>query len=136
MSDIIENLPNIYFQENEPSPTRKKHLYSTCSNVNFHKVRASFGTALHMHQPTIPAGGNDLRSAGLVSNLQNMFENPSIGDNHNAGVFFDCYQRLSRIIPDLVKEGKSPRVMLDYSGNLLGDCARSRREKRWRISKR
>jgi len=119
MDDIIENLPNIYAEDNEFGPAKSKDLYSACSNVNFHNVRASFGIALHMHQPTIPAGGGDMRSAQLVSNLQDMFNNPSIGDNHNAEVFFQCYQRLSWIVPDLVKEGKSPRIMLDYSGNLL-----------------
>src|ERR1035441_8396321 len=117
MNDIIDNLPDIYAQDNEFSATKKERLYSTCSNVDFNKVRASFGIALHMHQPTIPAGGGDLGIAALVSNLQNMFENQGIGDNHNAGVFYDCYQRLSRIIPGLVNEGKSPRIMLDYSGN-------------------
>ena len=106
-------------QDNEFNPTKKRKLYCSCSNVDFNKVRSSFGIALHMHQPTIPAGGGDLRSADLVSNLQYMFENQGIGDNHNAGVFFECYQRLAEIIPDLVREGKSPRVMLDYSGNLL-----------------
>jgi len=119
MNDIVDGLPNIYAEDNEFSTLKKRTLYANVSNVNFKKVRASFGIALHMHQPTIPAGGGDLRTAGLVSNLQNMFENQGIGDNHNAGVFFDCYQRLSRIIPALVNEGKSPRIMLDYSGNLL-----------------
>lgn len=119
MNDIVDNLPNIFAQDNEVFGSKPKNVYSSCSNIEYHKVRASFGIALHMHQPTIPAGGGDLRTAGLVSNLQNMFENQGIGDNHNAGVFFDCYQRLSRIIPDLVKQGKSPRVMMDYSGNLL-----------------
>jgi len=119
MSDIVDNLPNIFAQANEFKAAKKGKLYSPCSNVDFKKVRSSFGIALHMHQPTIPAGGGDLCSAGLVSNLQNMFENQGIGDNHNAGVFFWCYQRMAEIIPNLVKEGKSPRVMLDYSGNLL-----------------
>ncbi len=119
MDDIIDNLPNIYADENEFNALKKRKLYSPCSNIDFKKVRSSFGIALHMHQPTIPAGGGDLRHAGLVSNLQNMYENQGIGDNHNAGVFFSCYQRLSEIIPNLVREGKSPRVMLDYSGNLL-----------------
>jgi hypothetical protein len=119
LNDLVGNLPNIYARDNEFKVTKKKNLYAPCSNIDFHKVRSSFGIALHMHQPTIPAGGGDLHRAALVSNLQNMFENPGIGDNHNAGVFFECYQRLSWIIPNLVKEGKSPRVMLDYSGNLL-----------------
>jgi hypothetical protein len=119
MNDIVDNLPNIYARDNEFDALKKRKLYAPCSNIDFKKVRSSFGIALHMHQPTIPAGGGDIRTAGLVSNLQNMYDNQGIGDNHNAGVFFDCYQRLSRIIPDLVNEGKSPRVMMDYSGNLL-----------------
>ncbi len=119
MNDIVDNLPNIYPEENEFNSIKKRKLYSTCSNIDFNKVKSAFGIALHMHQPTIPAGGHDLRSSGLISNLQHMFENQGIGDNHNAGVFFWCYHRLAEIVPKLVKEGKSPRVMLDYSGNLL-----------------
>src|SRR4029453_11010886 len=41
----------------------------------------------HTHQPLIPAGGTDLRTAAIISNLQYMMENPHIGDNHNAPVF-------------------------------------------------
>ena len=119
MSDIIENLPNIYAQDNELYPPKKGRLYSSCSNINFNKVKSAFGIALHMHQPTIPASGGDLHHAQLISNLQYMFDNQGIGDNHNASVFFWCYHRLAQIIPDLVSQGKSPRVMLDYSGNLL-----------------
>jgi len=69
MNDIVDNLPNIYAENNEFNADKKKNLYSNCSNINFNKVRASFGIALHMHQPTIPAGGGDIRSAALVSNL-------------------------------------------------------------------
>jgi hypothetical protein len=68
-----------------------------------------------MHQPTIPAGQN----GELISNLQHMFNNPYEGDNHNASVFAWCYQRMGEFIPDLVDRGLSPRIMLDYSGNLL-----------------
>jgi hypothetical protein len=48
-----------------------------------------------------------------------MFRNPGTGDNHNAGVFADCYGRMGDIIPELVHQGRNPRVMLDYSGELL-----------------
>ena len=48
-----------------------------------------------------------------------MMRNPGSGDNHNATVFADCYGRMGDIIPELVREGKNPRVMLDYSGELL-----------------
>ena len=48
-----------------------------------------------------------------------MMRNPGIGDNHNAGVFADCYGRMGSIIPELVHQGRNPRVMLDFSGELL-----------------
>jgi len=37
--------------------------------------RGAAAIALHMHQPLIPAGGSDLRTAAIISNLQNMMEN-------------------------------------------------------------
>ena len=61
MNDIVDGLPNIYAEDNEFSTLKKRTLYANVSNVNFKKVRASFGIALHMHQPTIPAGGGDLK---------------------------------------------------------------------------
>jgi hypothetical protein len=48
-----------------------------------------------------------------------MFNNVGEGDNHNAEPFAQCYKRLADIIPSLIKEGCNPRIMLDYSGNLL-----------------
>lgn len=68
-----------------------------------------------MHQPTIPAGAN----GELISNLQYMFEHQGEGDNHNASVFAWCYSRMGDWIPELVSNGCNPRIMLDYSGNLL-----------------
>ena len=41
-------------------------------------------------------------------------------DSYNASIFHRCYKRPGDIVPELVAEGKSPRVMLDYSGALLG----------------
>lgn len=46
-------------------------------------------------------------------------DNPGIGDNHNAPVFLWCYQRMGEFIPQLIEEGRTPRVMLEYSGVLL-----------------
>jgi Glycosyl hydrolase family 57 len=48
-----------------------------------------------------------------------MMDNPNIGDNHNAPVFHWCYRRIGEFIPQLLDEGKEPRVMLDDSGTLL-----------------
>ena len=82
-------------------------------------MNSCFGVALHMHQPIIPAGGDDLRTARLVSNLQYMMEHQNIGDNHNAPVFLNCYSRIADFVRELSSEGKNPKIMLDYSGNLL-----------------
>jgi hypothetical protein len=85
------------------------------SNLDVNALTSGFACALHMHQPTIPAGAQ----GALISNLQHMFEHPHDGDNHNAGAFLDCYGRMGHIVPDLVAQGLNPRIMLDYSGNLL-----------------
>ena len=85
----------------------------------FAGIQSAFAIALHMHQPLIPAGGDDLRTAALISNLRYMFEHPDIGDNHNASVFRWCYKRMGEFIPQLIDEGAQPRVMLEYSGTLL-----------------
>lgn len=85
------------------------------TNLRLADVKAGFAIALHMHQPTIPAG----HDGRLINNLQFMFEHPYDGDNHNAGPFAYCYARMGDFIPELVEQGCNPRVMLDYSGTLL-----------------
>jgi hypothetical protein len=82
------------------------------------RVRAAFGVALHMHQPTV-LGDGDPTTAPLISNLQRMLEHPGEGDNHNAPAFLRCYGRIADLVGGLVARGRRPRVMLDYSGNLL-----------------
>ena len=90
-------------------------LYLDRTNLKLSDITAGFAIALHMHQPTIPAG----HDGQLISNLQHMFEHPYDGDNHNAGPFAYCYARMGDFIPELVEQGCNPRVMLDYSGTLL-----------------
>jgi hypothetical protein len=85
------------------------------TNLRLNNITAGFACALHMHQPTIPAGAN----GALICNLQHMFEHPGDGDNHNASVFAWCYSRMGNFIPELIEQGCNPRIMLDYSGNLL-----------------
>ncbi len=89
------------------------------SRIDFGRIRSAFAVALHMHQPLIPAGGPDLGTAGIIGNLQHMMEHQGIGDNHNPPVFAWCYKRMGEFIPQLVDEGRQPRVMLEYSGTLL-----------------
>ena len=85
------------------------------SNLRLGGLQSAFACALHMHQPTIPAGAD----GGLISHLQYMQEHPGEGDNHNAEPFAQCYRRLVDILPRLIAEGCNPRIMLDYSGTLL-----------------
>jgi hypothetical protein len=85
------------------------------TNLQLVNIQSTFACALHMHQPTIPAGAH----GELISHLQYMVEHPGEGDNHNAEPFAQCYKRLAELIPQLIAEGCNPRIMLDYSGNLL-----------------
>jgi hypothetical protein len=105
--------------EERMKESSKKPFYLNQSGIAFDRIKSACAVALHMHQPLIPAGGNDLRTATIISNLKHMMDNQGIGDNHNAPVFAWCYKRLGEFIPQLVNEGKQPRIMLEYSGTLL-----------------
>jgi len=126
MSDLPEyigSLPNICGVEPRLESARRaaagRPIYLPESRIDFGAVQSAFANALHMHQPLIPAGGPNLATAEIISNLKHMMDNPGIGDNHNAPVFHWCYKRMGEFIPQLIEEGKLPRVMLDYSGTLL-----------------
>ncbi|HAX74385.1 MAG TPA: glycosyl hydrolase family 57 [Cyanobacteria bacterium UBA11372] len=117
LPEIIDGLPNISGWEEEVQSVVQQNepVFLPRTNLRLSEIRAAFAIALHMHQPTIPAGQN----GELISNLQYMFEHPHEGDNHNAGAFAWCYSRMADFIPELVAQGCNPRIMLDYSGNLL-----------------
>jgi Glycosyl hydrolase family 57 len=117
LASSIEGLPNFAGSEAAVrSITHTKQAnWLPRTTVQFDQISAGFAIALHMHQPTIPAG----IQGALISNLQQMFEHPHDGDNHNAGTFLWCYTRMAEFIPELVNQGCQPKVMLDYSGNLL-----------------
>jgi glycosyl hydrolase family 57 len=87
-------------------------------------VKSACAVALHMHQPLIPAGGAELTSAGIISNLQHMLEGGNDGDRYNAEVYHQCYRRTGELVRTLIDEGHAPRVMLEYSGTLLHGLAR------------
>lgn len=121
--EYVEGVPNVSGSESEVAKAvaagAKKSLFKDQGGVDFGSTRAATAIALHMHQPLIPAGGDDLKTAAIISNLQYMMEHQDIGDNHNAPVFVWCYKRMGELVPQLIGEGKSPRVMLEYSGTLL-----------------
>lgn len=121
--EYIQGVPNISGSEDIIDKAVRKGQMSTIfkdeGHIDFKSIKSAYAIALHMHQPLIPAGGSDLRTAEVISNLKYMMDNQGVGDNHNASVFHWCYKRIGEFIPQLVGEGKEPRVMLDYSGTLL-----------------
>ena len=123
LSEYIDALPNLSGSEDAIAAAiargRETPVFAGQTPVNIADIDSAFAIALHMHQPLIPAGGGDLRSAAIISNLQDMAEHPGIGDNHNWSVFAWCYERMGEFIPQLISEGFEPRVMLEYSGTLL-----------------
>ncbi len=126
LPEYIDGLPNICGNEEliAEAMGRTGPYYLPESKVNFSGAASTFAIALHMHQPLIPAGGDDLPTAKIISNLEDMMNHPDIGDNHNASVFRSCYQRMGEFIPQLLADGCQPRVMLDYSGCLLDGLVR------------
>jgi hypothetical protein len=123
MSDLpeyMDSLPNICGSEEAINTARAQGpVYLPQSDIDFSGIKSAFAIALHMQQPLIPAGGEDLQTAAIISNLKYMLANQHLGDNHNAPAFHKCYKRIGELVPKLVDEGKNPRIMLDYSGCLL-----------------
>ncbi len=123
LPEYIDGVPNISGAEETIAKalrrSRETPAFRDAGSLDFGHINSAFAIALHMHQPLIPAGGSDLPTAELISNLKYMMDNPGIGDNHNASVFHWCYKRMGEFIPQLIEEGKQPRVMLEYSGTLL-----------------
>ena len=123
LPEYVDGLPNIcgweQTVENAMLEAPEQPRYLGQSRVDFSRIRSAAAIALHMHQPLIPAGGGDLRTAEIISNLKYMMDNQGIGDNHNASVFHWCYKRMGEFVPQLIHEGKEPRVMLEYSGTLF-----------------
>ena len=123
VAEYVDGLPNI--SGSEPAveevmgQAAGQPVFLHESPIDFRRVRSAAALALHMHQPLIPAGGDDVRTAAIIGNLQYMMEHQNVGDNHNAPVFHWCYKRMGEFLPQLIDEGKEPRVMLEYSGTLL-----------------
>jgi hypothetical protein len=123
LPEYIDQRPNLCGAESRLAATlqasRAQPVFRPESRIEFGRIRSACAIALHMHQPLIPAGGGDLATAEIISNLKHMMDHPGVGDNHNARVFHWCYKRMGEFVPQLVDEGKQPRVMLEYTGTLL-----------------
>lgn len=121
LEEYVGGLPNICGAEAliEEALARRGPIYLPESGIDFGRARSAFTNALHMHQPLIPAGGGDLSTAAVISNLQHMRDYGNDEARYNSGIFTWCYKRMGEFIPQLIHEGKQPRIMLDYSGTLL-----------------
>jgi hypothetical protein len=102
LTEYVDGLPNISGSESLIDETLRSHgrapvfwrdgtgdpfaVVGSACPIALHK----HPIALHKHQPVSPAGGEDLRSARRIGNLQYMEEHPDVGDNHNAPVFRGC----------------------------------------------
>jgi len=119
--DIVDGLPNLCGHEDRVAEAmaRPAPVALPESDIDFARLQSGCAVALHMHQPLIPAGDGDRRSARIIGNLQYMMEHLGEGDNHNAPVFRRCYRRMGEFVPELVADGRRPRIMLEYSGCLL-----------------
>ena len=117
LPEYVDGLPNICGAESLVEEAlcagRDRPVFLPESRVDFGRIRSACAVALHMHQPLIPAGGGELHNAAIISNLKYMMDNQGIGDNHNAPVFHWCYKRIGEFVPQLIQEGKEPRVMLE-----------------------
>jgi hypothetical protein len=129
LPECVDGLPNLCGSEQTVEAAiaagRHRPLFPDETSVDIAGIDSAFSVALHMHQPLIPAGGPDLPTAAIISNLQWMLEHPDLGDNHNAPVFHQCYKRMGELIPQLLAEGSQPRIMLEYSGTLLHGLRRA-----------
>ena len=120
LAEYINGVPNLSGSDiSLPKDGEREQVFLPQSGIDWDNVKSAYAIALHMHQPIIPNPDQPLNQAEEISYLQYMMEHPDTGDNHNATVFRECYKRMGDFIPELVNQGKQPRVMFDYSGTLL-----------------
>ena len=83
LAEYVDGLPSLCGQEplirEAIEAGRRRPVFPGGADIE--RAASAFAVALHMHQPLIPAAGDDLRSAGIISNLAWMMEHPHIGDS-------------------------------------------------------
>jgi hypothetical protein len=118
--EVIEGLPNLSGWETDVRNATRWHspVYLGRSPMALDRITSAFGLALHMHQPLVLDDG-DFRTSRVVGNLEYMMDRKHVHGFHDAPVFLACYSRIADFIRELVDAGRHPRIMLDYSGELL-----------------
>lgn len=116
--EILEDgLPNLSGAEEQILAQRRSASHAPPKH-SLDRIRSAFAIALHMHQPLVLDDG-DLRQARVLGNLEYMMARRHVHDFHDAPAYAWCYGRMAEFLPELVRAGRRPRVMLDYSGELL-----------------
>lgn len=82
-------------------------------------MKAVYLPWLHMHQPMIWTEDNQ-----LVGNLEKMLRSDDSRDQWDARLMARAYRNPAQWITNLTKDGKSPKIAVDYSGLLLENLAR------------
>jgi hypothetical protein len=125
LPEYVDGLPNICGSEPLVEETlrasRVSPVFLPESRIDFGHIRSACAIALHMHQPLIPAGGGgDYHTAAVISNLKYMIGiTKALVITIMLRLFHWCYKRIGEFVPQLINEGKEPRVMLEYSGTLF-----------------
>ena len=77
--EYVDGLPTIAGHEAELDKAiraaAKKEVFPAGEQDRLRPYQSACAIALHMHQPLIPAGGYDLRTAAIISNLKYMMDN-------------------------------------------------------------
>ncbi len=118
--EISDGLPDISgWDDQVQSVIRcRDPVFLNRTPMRLDRLQSAFAVALHMHQPLIIQDG-DQHTAPIIGNLQYMMERQHVHGMHDAPVFARCYTRIADFIRELVDAGRQPRIMLDYSGELL-----------------
>jgi hypothetical protein len=78
LPEYIDGLPNLCGSEQTVEAAIAagllRRLFPDETSLGIAGIDSAFAVALHMHQPLIPAGGPDPRTAAIVGNLQWMLE--------------------------------------------------------------
>ena len=120
LPEIINGLPNLCGAEPqvEEATRGRQPVFLPDTNLRLDRLRSVFAVR-PAHAPTADSRRAVATCARPTSSAISTHMMHGNGDNYNAVVFADCYGRMGDIIPELVREGSNPRVMLDYSGELL-----------------
>jgi hypothetical protein len=97
-------------------PTRP--AFVAADATGFGEIESAFAIALHMHQPLIPGGSSDLHTPRRSATCNGCWPAPASATT-TARAFLLCCKRMAEFVPQLLRDGLRPRVMLEYSGTLL-----------------